>query len=115
MDLSLGLPNLIHIHILISHSNFFSSHYSYSVVVFLNYFVDELVSNLTKYRGQATGLVCLAELIQVESRMCRPRQWLDGTWQYNVVVPRYGLKPLRVRWDDHLRSRVGCDVCLGQF
>ena len=78
----------------------------------MNYFVDELVSNLTNYVGQAAGLGCLVELIKVESHVCRPRQWLNGSWQYKVVAP--GLKPLRVLWNyADQRSRVGCDVCLG--
>ena len=117
MGLSLGLPNLIHIHILIIRPNFWNCRFcfgfGFSAAAFLNYFVDKFVSNLTNYRGQAAGLVRLAELIQVESRVCRPQQWPDGTWQYNVVAPRYGLKPLRVVRNDSPRSRVGCDVCLG--
>ena len=49
MGLSLGLPTLIHIHTLIVHLNIWRSWYAESVVAFFNYFVDELVSNLTNH------------------------------------------------------------------
>ena len=114
MGLSLDLPNLTHIHILIAQSN--SWHYCYveSLAAFLNYFVDKLVSNLMNYVRWVAGLGCLAELIQVELRVCRPQQWHNSSWQYKVKSPRYGLKPLRVLWKyGDQRSWIGCDVCLG--
>ena len=115
MGLSLGLPNLNHIHILIAHSDW-HRHYCESQAAFLHYIIDKLVSNLTNYVGQAARLSYLAELIQVESRVCRPWQWINCScyWQYRVVAPICGLKPVRVPWAfANLRSRIGCDVCLG--
>ena len=44
-------------HILIVHLDIWHSLYAESVVAFFNYFVVELVSNLTNYSGQAAGLV----------------------------------------------------------
>jgi hypothetical protein len=86
-----------------------------SLVAFLCYFVDKLVNNLTNYVGLAAGRCSLpAELIQVETRMCRPRWVKGGCWGYEVVAPSCGLEPLRVPWHyRNQRSRVGCDVCLG--
>jgi len=91
-------------------------------VGFLYWFVDELVVNLMKYTCRvgpaASGLRSLpvADLIQVESRVCRP-QWVIGGLKYRVVLakPRLGLdsEPLRVLWKyADPRSRIGCDVCL---
>ena len=116
MGLSLGLPNLIHIHIHIAQTTTVWQRCRVgSLVAFLNYFIDELVSNLTNYVGLAAGQGCLpAELIQVELLMCRPRWVEGGRWRYKVVAPSCGLKPLRVLWKyGNQRSRVGCDVCLG--
>ena len=102
MGLSVDLPNLIHIHIFIARSNFWHCSYLDSLVAFLDYFVEELVSSLTNH---VAGQGCL---IQVESRVCRPQQ----CWHYKVVAPSYGLKPLRrVLWNTDQRSRIGCDVC----
>ena len=116
MGLSLGLPNLIHIHIFIAQSNaVWHRCYVESLLIFLNYFVDKLVNNLTNYVGLAAGQGSLpAELIQVETRMCRPR-WVRGScWGYEVVAPSCGLEPLCVPWKyGNQRSRVGCNVCLG--
>ena len=84
MGLSLDLPNLIHIHILISQPRWWHCCRMESFVEFLNWFVDELVGNLMKYTchiglAAANGLRCLpvADLIQVESRVCRP-QWVKA-------------------------------------
>jgi hypothetical protein len=117
MGLSLGLPNLIHIHIFVAQSSavWLRCHYAESLLMFLNYFIDKLVNNLTNYVGLATGRCSLpAELIQVEMRMCRPRWVKGGCWGYEVVAPSSGLEPLFVPWKyRNQRSRVGCDVCLG--
>ena len=49
MGLSVDLPNLIHIHIFIARSNFWHCSYLDSLVAFLDYFVEELVSSLTNH------------------------------------------------------------------
>ena len=117
IGLSLGLPNLIHIHIYITYIDTDLQHCRVgrcrvaSLVAYRKYFIEELVRNLTNYPGLA-GRGCLpAELIQVESRMCKSRWVEEGHWGYEVATPSScGLKPLRVRRRDQ-RSRVGCDIC----
>jgi len=117
MSLSLALPNLTHIHILIAKPQDFqnwtaSRSYSWSLVASLDYFVDQLVRNLTNYTLCDVGLeVRPPEVIQVESYICRPR-WIDVGWRYEPGVPDCGLKQLRATWmHPDQRSRIGCDVC----
>ena len=120
MGLSLGLPNLIHIHIYIAKTiDQWPDRCGRMIwrLKFFNYFTDKSVSNLTNYLGLAAGRGCLpAELIQVELRKCKFRWVEGGRWGYKAVEPNYEknelLKPRFRRFKDH-RSRVGCDICFG--